>query len=82
MSSCSSRSRTPRQDPKANDSEALRWAADRGHKECVELLLPVSDFKANDSEALRWAALSGHKEIVALLIPVSDPSVVAELGIA
>ena len=59
--------------PKAGDSGALRWAAENGHKEIVELLIPVSDPKADDSSALRWAAASGHKEIVELLIPVSYP---------
>ena len=54
-------------------NEALRWAARKGHKEIVELLLPLSDPKAKNSEALREAAMNGHKEIVELLIPVADP---------
>ena len=58
-----------------NKNNALRWAARKGHKECVELLIPVSEPKAEESEALREAADMGHKEIVELLIPVSDPKV-------
>ena len=64
---------------KADGSSALEWAAKNGHKEIVELLIPVSDPKAYDSCALRWAAEKGHKEIVELLIPVSDPAVVEAL---
>ena len=54
-------------------AKALLWAARKGHKEIVELLIPISDPKALESQALRWAAYHGHKEIVELLIPVSDP---------
>lgn len=54
-------------DPKACDSYALRWAAEKGHTEIVKLMIPVSDPKARDSEALRWAAENGHTEIVKLL---------------
>ena len=56
-----------------NKNKALCWAAENGHKEMVELLIPVSDPKAMESEALRWAAYYGHKDIVELLIPVSNP---------
>jgi ankyrin repeat protein len=68
-------------DPKALDSNALRWAAANGHLEIVKLLIPVSDPKAGGSYALRLAAENGHLEIVKLLIPVSDPEVVKELGL-
>ena len=54
-------------------SIALRLAADKGHLECVKLLIPHSDPKADDSAALRWAAEEGHLECVKLLIPHSDP---------
>jgi len=60
-------------DPKADNSYALRWAAEYGHTEVVKLLIPVSDPKANNSGALRRAAIYGHTEIVKVLIPVSDP---------
>lgn len=60
-------------DPRHNGSSALRFAAERGHVECVKLLIPLSDPKANDSEALRKAAFNGHAECVLLLAPVSDP---------
>ena len=56
-------------------NNVLRLAAANGHKEIVELLIPLSDPKAWESQALRWAALNGHKEIVELLIPISDPMV-------
>ena len=58
-------------DPKAWDSEALRWAAYRGHTEIAKLLIPVSAPQAIGSYALRYAAYGGHTEIVKLLIPVS-----------
>lgn len=60
-------------DPKAGDSYALRWAAQKGHLEIVKLLLPISDPKANKSQAIRYAAQNGHLEIVKFLLPVSDP---------
>ncbi len=60
-------------DPKAHNSNALRWAATNGHLEIVKLLIPVSDPKAGGSYALRLAAENGHLEIVKLLIPVSYP---------
>ena len=60
-------------DPKADDSQALRWAARSGNKEIVEILIPVSDPKANESGALREAARWGYKEIVEMLLPFSDP---------
>jgi len=48
-------------------------AANNGHVQCVELLIPVSNPKALGSKALGWAAENGHWECVELLIPVSDP---------
>lgn len=59
-------------DPRADKSEALRWAAWHGHADCVRLLIPLSDPKAYGSQALREAALHGRTECVKLLIPVSD----------
>jgi hypothetical protein len=44
-------------------------AAYNGHKEIVEMLLPVSDTKTRGSQALRDAAKGGHKEIVEMLAP-------------
>jgi ankyrin repeat protein len=55
------------------ESEALVVAAERGHVECVRLLLPVSDALANDSCALRASARVGNANCVALLLPASDP---------
>lgn len=64
----------PHANPKAGASNALRWAAMRGHAECVELLIPVSEPKAESSRALRLAASNGAAECLRLLIPVSDPA--------
>jgi hypothetical protein len=47
-------------------------AAYNGHKEIVEMLLPVSDPKASHSRALQEAAKNGYKEVVEMLLPVSD----------
>ena len=60
-----------RSDPKARDSEALRWAACNGHAECVRLLLPVSDPNGLECLALLWAAQNGCVECVRLLLPAS-----------
>lgn len=60
-------------DPFADESEALRAAAHKGHAECVRLLIPVSDPYADESGALRWAARHGQLECVKLLIPVPTP---------
>jgi ankyrin repeat protein len=56
-----------------DESRALSEAAERGHLECVRLLIPVSDPLADGSRALSEAAENGHVECVRLLIPVSDP---------
>ena len=68
----------PFSDPKANDSEALRYAAYNGYKEMVKMLLPVSDPNAEGSGALQSAARGGYEEIVELLIPVSDVEAACE----
>ena len=59
-------------DPMRESSSALRWAAYKGHEECVRLLLPLSDAKAERSQAHWLAAQNGHVECVELLIPVYD----------
>jgi hypothetical protein len=54
---------------RANDDCALRWAAENGHTETVELLLDRgADIHAGNDCALRWAAVKGHTEIVKLLL--------------
>lgn len=63
--------------PKANNSLALRTAAERGHTQCVEQLIAVSDFKPYNQHiesALELAAQHGHDECVALLVPHAHPS--------
>lgn len=54
---------------------ALQKAAQNGHTEIVELLIPVSDPKADESRALWAASRFGHKDVIQLLIPVSDPKI-------
>lgn len=63
----------PHSDPKADNSRALRVAAEHGHGHLVELLIPVSNPKACNSQALRFAAFHGFRQVVQLLIPVSNP---------
>ncbi|RYP70200.1 hypothetical protein DL771_005587 [Monosporascus sp. 5C6A] len=50
----------------------LSWAAEKGHKEIVQLLLDKgAEIDAKDSNSrtpLSWAAEKGHKEIVQLLL--------------
>lgn len=53
---------------------ALRDAAENGHAQCVEVLIPHSTPKENDSWALREACENGHFECVKLLLPHSDPN--------
>jgi len=67
------------EDPKAENSGALVWAAEEGHTDIVRLLIPYSDVKANNSEALINAARYGHTDVVKLLIPHSDPEAVQYL---
>lgn len=54
------------------NSFALEKAAEKGHAECVKLLIPVSEPGQDDSQALQLAAQNGQAECVRLLIPVSD----------
>ena len=68
----------PVSDPKANNSSALRLAAEHGHIDIVKLLLPVSDPKALNSEALFEAAVYQRIDIVQMLIPVSDYTMVLQ----
>lgn len=73
----------PISDPLFKCSGALRMAAQEGHWECVQLLIPVSDPRALEEEtleagtvletALELAAMHGHLACVRLLIPVSNP---------
>lgn len=51
---------------------ALQWAAENGHLDCVNALIPVSDPKGDDGLALYMAAENGHLDCVKALIPVSD----------
>ena len=57
-----------------NKVEALHYAADNGHGECVEILISACDPKTWGSYALRVAATHGHTKCVEILIPVSDPT--------
>lgn len=54
------------------NSYALEKSAEKGHAECVQLLIPFSEPDQDDSQALLLAAQNGHTECVRLLIPVSD----------
>ena len=55
----------------------MRWAARKGHKDVVELLLKNgADIHAENDYALRMAAWNGHKDIVELLLENgADPAV-------
>lgn len=61
-----------------NCNKALRVAAENGHTDCVELLIPVSDPLEDDSAALYWTVSFGQEsttgvlKCVQLLICVSD----------
>ena len=68
-------------DPKANEFEALRWAASNGQAECMRLLLPVSDPRAEESDALRCAACNGDEECLRLLLPVSNQKALKSLAL-
>ena len=58
----------PQVDSSAQDNYAIRWAAENGYKDIVELLLRDSrvDPSANDNEAIRLATCNVHKDIVEL----------------
>lgn len=58
--------------PRGRESAALFEAAENGHADCVEILIPVSDPMAVNSRALRHAARAGHAAVVQLLMAVSD----------
>ena len=62
----------PHVDPAADDSRALRIAADQGHLAVVERLLPFSDPKAHSSKAFYCACRNGHLAIAQRLAPLSD----------
>lgn len=57
-----------------SNSSPLMAAAEGGHVECLEVLIPVSDCTAHDNIALCLAAKNGHTKCVDLLIPVSHPN--------
>lgn len=61
-------------DPKFNDSEALKIAAERGHTDVVAYLIPLSNPNAQRGWALKIAALNGHVECVKLLIKSTNLS--------
>jgi ankyrin repeat protein len=60
---------------KEHDSLALWLAAERGHVECVKLLIEVSEPRVGNSYALRRAAACGHADCVRVLMEVSEPKV-------
>jgi len=51
---------------------ALEVAAENGHANCVDILIPFSEPDQNDSRPLERAAEKGHTQCVERLIPVSD----------
>ena len=59
--------------PLAQNSRALREAAEHGHFECASLLIPLSDPRAPNSYGLQLASMNGHIACVEMLIPLSDP---------
>lgn len=61
-------------DPKNEDSDLLRIAAEHQNPHIVQYLIPLSEPKALNSLALRWACEKPGVECVALLLPHSDPS--------
>lgn len=61
-------------DPKDEDSELLRVAAEHQNPEIVEYLIPLTDPKALGSLALRWACEKPGIECIKLLLPHSDPT--------
>lgn len=61
-------------DPKWENSELLRMAAESQQPHIVEYLIPLSDPKAMNSLALRWACEKTGIECVQLLLPHSDPT--------
>jgi hypothetical protein len=58
---------------RANNNEALRWAAARGHKDVLDFLfdkcpeLGVEDVRANNNYALRVATVDGHVDVLVYL---------------
>lgn len=60
-------------DPKKNNSECLRVAAEKGHVDIVSLLIPHTNPRDLNSLALRWACEKGHIKCVKKLLPHSDP---------
>ena len=53
-------------DPSIKNNYAIRWAAENGHKDVVELLLKDPRVDPNNS-VIRWAARNVHKDIIELL---------------
>ncbi len=60
----------PRVDPRAGNSAALRYAAEKGRYDVVQLLLadPRVDPTAENNEALRLARMYSHRDVVNLLV--------------
>lgn len=62
-------------DPLSHDSRPLRQAANNGHLDCVELLIPISDLRSSPVTPLFQAAMSGHIPCIRALLPGSMPLV-------
>jgi len=62
----------PLSDPTCDKSFALRTAANLGHFQCVDLLIPISSIE-DRTQALQAAVCGGFYKCVELLIPVSNP---------
>src|SRR5436853_347246 len=66
-----------------NGNTALYWAAFGGHKDIVELLLPLSKVNIQNKigdTALLAATQNGNKEVVDLLIDKADPNMTDSVG--
>ena len=70
----------PQIDPSIQNNYAIRYAAENGYPDVVELLLKDSrvDPSAHYNWAIRWAALNGHKDVVELLLRINTVDPFAE----
>lgn len=60
----------------SNGKTALHWAVEKGHKEIVEMLVPVTDVKISDDigwTALHFAARNGNNELIQMLLKADAP---------